>query len=348
MQPLPTMQESTVNSLPTMQLLPPCEQSDNEQLETDDEFDHPRGLGRAETRGGCAPEDPPENAQDSAWAGPGAAQLAPRERPPARAASGAPPLHGGAGAAPTSAPGMPPRSAAGAAPAGRSRQAEPARAGGGAAPGAGLAAQAGRPICGGRAGASGGKLAAASRALEMQRARILELEQLQAKLQQEVQEARQRILQQEADLTELELQQDEPVARALVPMEKAAPVAPGAPAITTLVIRNLPMAVTQGDLLVLMNQSGYANRYDFAYAPTDFHARTTKGHAFVNFITPSDALEFIAEWNGSRLAMAGPAAPVLEVMAAQLQGYEENARRWSARRLRRTKNPELHPFFAQR
>ncbi|CAK0888288.1 unnamed protein product, partial [Prorocentrum cordatum] len=179
-------------------------------------------------------------------------------------------------------------------------------------------------------------------------ARILELEQLQAKLQQEVQEARQRLLQHEADLTELELQQDEPVARALVPMEKAAPVAPGAPAITTLVIRNLPMAVTQGDLLVLMNRSGFANRYDFAYAPTDFHARTTKGHAFVNFITPSDALEFIAEWNGSRLAMAGPAAPVLEVMAAQLQGYEENARRWSARRLRRTKNPELHPFFAQR
>eukprot|EP00959_Pyramimonas_sp_CCMP1952_P057756 1205557-Pyramimonas_sp.AAC.1 len=59
------MQESTVNSLPTMQLLPPCEQSDSEPLETDDEFDHPRGIGRSQTRGGRAPENPPKNAQDS-------------------------------------------------------------------------------------------------------------------------------------------------------------------------------------------------------------------------------------------------------------------------------------------
>ncbi|CAK0840142.1 unnamed protein product [Prorocentrum cordatum] len=83
-----------------------------------------------------------------------------------------------------------------------------------------------------------------------------------------------------------------------------------------------------------------ANRYDFACVPTDFHARPTKGQALVNVITPGGALEFVAERSRSRRARAGPAAPVLEVVPAQLQGYEESARRWSARRLRRTKNPE--------
>ncbi|CAK0890201.1 unnamed protein product [Prorocentrum cordatum] len=112
---------------------------------------------------------------------------------------------------------------------------------------------------------------------------------------------------------------------------------------------NIPMAVTQRHLLDLINRSGFANRYDFAFLPTDFDAGTSKGHAFVNFVSPGDAREFSRKWNGARLTGAGPvAAAILEVGASRLQGYRENTRRWSAIRLRRTKNRELHPFIDQR
>ncbi|CAK0880705.1 unnamed protein product [Prorocentrum cordatum] len=356
MRSVSTMQEATMKPFPTMQSMPPCQESDGEPWETDDEFDHPRGLGRAETGGGCAPESPPENGQDSAWAGAGGAQPAARERPPSR--PGGFQLRGVAGAAPpcspSNPPGVPPRPAAGAALAERppgdwARHAQPARARPGvAAPGWGRATRVGWPAGAGRAEAARGALAAASRALEGQRARLSEQEQLLAELQRQAQEIKQSILQQAADLLELELQQGELVGNVLMPIDRAAPAAPSAPDITTLMVRNIPMAVTQRSLLDLIDRSGFANRYDFAYLPTDFDAGTTKGHAFVNFVTPGDAWEFSEMWNGARLTGAGPVAAVLEVGASQLQGYRENARRWSTSRLRRTKNHELHPFIAQR
>ncbi|CAK0880651.1 unnamed protein product [Prorocentrum cordatum] len=332
-------------------------ESDGEQWETDDEFDHPRGLGRAEAGGGCAPKNPPENGQDSTWAGAGGARPPARERPPSRPEGVRP--HGVARAAPpcspSSPPGVPPRPAAGAALAGRppgdwARQAQPAHARlGVAAPGGGRAAlQVGRPAGAGLAGAARGSLAAASKALEGQRARLSEQEQLLAELQRQAHEIRQSILQQKADLVELELQQGELVGKVLVPIDRAAPAAPSAPGSTTLMVRNIPMDMTQRRLLDLIDRSGFANRYDFAYLPTDFDAGTSKGHAFVNFVTPSDAREFSEMWNGARLTGAGPVAAVLEVGASRLQGYKENAKRWSGRRLRRTRNHELHPFIAQR
>ncbi|CAK0835990.1 unnamed protein product, partial [Prorocentrum cordatum] len=143
--------------------------------------------------------------------------------------------------------------------------------------------------------------AALRRALEGQRARLAEQEQLLAELQRQAQEIRQSILQQEASLV------------------RAAPAAPSAPAITTLVVRNIPMAATQRDLLDLIDRCGFARRYDFAYTPTDFDAGTTE--VLVNFVTPGDAREFSEMWNGARLTGAGPAAAILEVEASQLQGY---------------------------
>ncbi|CAK0877558.1 unnamed protein product, partial [Prorocentrum cordatum] len=67
----------------------------------------------------------------------------------------------------------------------------------------------------------------------------------------------------------------------------------------TLVVRNIPMAVTQRGLLDLIDRCGFASRYDFAYSPTDFDAGTTE--VLVNFVTPSDAREFSEMWNGARL-----------------------------------------------
>ncbi|CAK0870255.1 unnamed protein product [Prorocentrum cordatum] len=122
-----------------------------------------------------------------------------------------------------------------------------------------------------------------------------------------------------------------------------------APATTTLMIRNIPMSVAQSDLLDLIDKTGFENRYDYAYMPTIFDSGTTRGIAFVNFATSSDAREFSILWNGSRLAGvagAGTNGAVIEVTVSETQGYSENARKWKASRLRRIRNPKFHPFIA--
>ncbi|CAK0881248.1 unnamed protein product [Prorocentrum cordatum] len=299
---------------PTLQSLPSLQEDDDELWVTDDEFDHPCGPWRVQADVGC----PSGNV---VWAGPGCVQSAADAWPPSLPRGASLPL-GVAGAAPAGSPtrpgpSTPPRFAAGAGLAGGrpgewSQQANgPSRRGGGAGP---------RSTASGvRAGASSSSAARAGG-------------------------------EQEADLVHWELQRSELAGSVPAPTEEAAPSAPGAPAITTLMISGLPMALTQRDLLGLIDQTGFADCYDFAYMPTDFDAGTTMGHAFVNFVTPYDAREFSIQWNGSRLtrvARDNTIATVLEVKESAKQGYAENARRWKASRLRRFKNPDFRPFFAQ-
>ena len=67
----------------------------------------------------------------------------------------------------------------------------------------------------------------------------------------------------------------------------------------------------------------------------------------MNFFTSSDAREFSNTWNGSQMFGAGSIRPVPKVQAAASQGFEENASSWNVCRLRRVKNPQFGPFFAQ-
>ncbi|CAK0845836.1 unnamed protein product [Prorocentrum cordatum] len=382
---LPTMHPVSMQSqLARQENHPMLQSSGGESWNTFDEFDDPRGRRRAEIQS----SNPSEHAQDSAQLGLGGApsaadaqlpsrpggvlllhgQSLPRrqEDPPILQSSGSESwktfdefdhprggalplttvgallLDRSAGAAPayspTRPPGMPPRSTAetwlAAGPPG-----EPDRA-----------ARARQPASGGRAGASTGTPAAATALADM-RARLLAQEQLLAQVQQQAQDLRRRIREQQADLAEMELQQGELVDSMPAATEEAAPATPGAPAITTLMILNIPMSVTQRDLLDLIDRAGFKNRYDYAYMPATFDSGTTRGIAFVNFAASSDAREFSVLWNGSRLtgvAGAGTSGTVIEVTASATQGYSENVRMWKASRLRRIKNPKFHPFIAPR
>ncbi|CAK0863117.1 unnamed protein product [Prorocentrum cordatum] len=358
-QPLPRRQEDH----------PILQSSGGESWKTLDEFDHPRERRRAEATG----SHPSEHAQDSA-APAAAAQLSsqpagvlrlhgqplPRrqEDHPILQSSGgeswktldefdhprggAPLIHRAAGAAPAWSPirppGMPPLSATEAGLA-AGRRGEPGRA-----------ARARQCASGGRAGTSSGT-PAAGRGLASMQAQLLAQEQLLAKVQQEAQELRRTIREQTAFLEELEFQQGELVDSMPAATEEAAPAAPGVPRITTLVIRNIPMAMTQADLLDLFDTSGFASRYNYVYMPTTFETGTTRGIAFVNFATSNDAREFSILWNKSRLtrdAGAGVTGTVIEVSSAARQGYSESVRMWTASRLRRIKNPKFHPFIAPR
>ncbi|CAK0886292.1 unnamed protein product [Prorocentrum cordatum] len=383
---LPTMQPVTMQSLLAWQENHPMLQSSGgNSWNTFDEFDDPRGRASA---GRNPMQNSSEHAQDSAQLGPGGDSSAADAQLPSRPGGalllrgqslprrqedhpilqssggeswktfdefdhprggalplttvGALLLDRSAGAAPayspTRPPGMPPRSTAetwlAAGPPG-----EPDRA-----------ARARQPASGGRAGASSGTPAAATALADM-RARLLAQEQLLAQVQQQAQDLRRRIREQQADLVEMELQQGELVDSMSAAAEEAAPATPGAPAITTLMIRNIPMSVTQRDLLDLIDRAGFENRYDYAYMPTTFDSGTTRGIAFVNFATSSDAREFSVLWNGSRLidvACSGTSGTVIAVTASATQGYSESARMWKASRLRRIRNPKFHPFIAPR
>ncbi|CAK0865470.1 unnamed protein product [Prorocentrum cordatum] len=167
----------------------------------------------------------------------------------------------------------------------------------------------------------------------------------------EAREVRRSIREQTALLEELELPQGERVDSVPAAAGEAAPAAPGVPGATTLMISNIPMAMSQSDLLDLIDKTGFASRYDYAYMPATFETGTTKGIAFVNFATSSDAREFSILWHKSRLTGvdgAGTKGSVIEVSASATQGYSENARMWKASRLRRIKNPRFHPFIALR
>ncbi|CAK0837006.1 unnamed protein product [Prorocentrum cordatum] len=353
-QPLPPGQEG----------IPIWKSSGGESWKTVDEFDHPRGRLRAETRG----SHPSENAQQSAWVGLGGAPSAAEARPQSQP-GGVPLLHGQP--LPPGQEGIPIWKSSGGEswktvdefdhPRGRLRaETMPRRS----AAETGLAAgplgewsvparsahARAEPDRAARAGASSGTSGAA-RTLQGMRARLLEQEQLLAEAEQQTQEVRRRIWEQEADLLELEVQQGELAGSVPAPTEEAVPATPGAPAVTTVMISNIPMAVAQNDLLDLINRAGFANRYDYAYMPITFEAGTTKGIAFVNFATPRDAREFSKQWNGATLTGAAGASTngaVIEVRASALQGYVENTRRWTASRLRRMKNPEFHPFIVPR
>jgi len=54
---------------------------------------------------------------------------------------------------------------------------------------------------------------------------------------------------------------------------------------TTIVIKNLPEKCTNKTIITLLDQFGFAGKYDFLYAPTDFRNYSAFGYAFVNMVS---------------------------------------------------------------
>jgi len=69
---------------------------------------------------------------------------------------------------------------------------------------------------------------------------------------------------------------------------------------TTVILRNLPNNYTRSMLLDLLDSEGFALKYDFVYIPVDFSSQAGLGYAFVNLVSPSDALAFWAHFEGFR------------------------------------------------
>mmetsp|Transcript_111527 Transcript_111527/g.279290 ORF Transcript_111527/g.279290 Transcript_111527/m.279290 type:complete len:407 (+) Transcript_111527:64-1284(+) len=67
---------------------------------------------------------------------------------------------------------------------------------------------------------------------------------------------------------------------------------------TTVMLRNLPNNYTRAMLLDLIDSEGFAGKYDFLYLPIDFRTHAALGYAFINLVTPEDAVEFYNHLSG--------------------------------------------------
>jgi hypothetical protein len=113
---------------------------------------------------------------------------------------------------------------------------------------------------------------------------------------------------------------------------------------TSVMIRNLPLEITQRALLEELDASGFNGLYDFAYMPCCFVTGKGKGFAFVNFVTTQTATALARSWHRSRRFGVRSDDPALNVSSAAIQGWADNVAKWNIPRMRRIRNPNLRPF----
>jgi len=115
---------------------------------------------------------------------------------------------------------------------------------------------------------------------------------------------------------------------------------------TTLMIRNLPRAVTNQRLVEELRCSDWGGQFDFCYLPCDFRSTEGKGFAFVNLVSPAAANALTKAWHLTWRFGTGLSEPPLNISIAAIQGKEANVQRWKELHRREVRNPQLRPFIA--
>jgi len=67
---------------------------------------------------------------------------------------------------------------------------------------------------------------------------------------------------------------------------------------TTLVIREIPSEYTVEMVCEMLDNGGFAGKYDFVYLPTNFTSHVAYGYAFVNMVSHELAEEVLLEFEG--------------------------------------------------
>jgi hypothetical protein len=131
------------------------------------------------------------------------------------------------------------------------------------------------------------------------------------------------------------------------------PTRPSAPlrhnsrhAVTSLTINGIPFQMCKPELRALLDESGFAERYNYLYMPCNYGDKTSRGHAFINFCSPQDAKDFFSTWHGARIVVEGMSGTLLSISVSVEQGLEASVRHWTLARLLRMKDPDFRPFIA--
>jgi len=95
----------------------------------------------------------------------------------------------------------------------------------------------------------------------------------------------------------------------------------------TIMIRNLSRITTPERFLEALDDSGFANTYDFAYLPYRAVRFRNLGFAFVNFKTSQSAQSFYEQWHRSNAFLRrGKKSRHITISTAIVQGKDENIR----------------------
>ncbi|CAJ1462207.1 unnamed protein product [Effrenium voratum] len=115
---------------------------------------------------------------------------------------------------------------------------------------------------------------------------------------------------------------------------------------TTMMLTNVPQFLTQGALMLLLEDlSTYMREaFDFFYCPWDPYQDRNLGYAIVNFFSRSVAAEFEQQWGNQKLLPGMPGAKKLRIMPAALQGRAANLRHFSGFSLAHHKDPRFRPL----
>mmetsp|Transcript_108 Transcript_108/g.270 ORF Transcript_108/g.270 Transcript_108/m.270 type:complete len:230 (-) Transcript_108:890-1579(-) len=112
--------------------------------------------------------------------------------------------------------------------------------------------------------------------------------------------------------------------------------APGMETRTTVMIRSLPAGFARGQLEEVLDREGFGASFNFIYIPSDIATGNSFHYAFVNFITPQEALRCQNHFTGfTNWPMPCP-GPCRVDWSQALQGLNELIQRYR-------NSPLMHP-----
>jgi len=95
---------------------------------------------------------------------------------------------------------------------------------------------------------------------------------------------------------------------------------------TTMMMRNIPRRLPRDNLELLLANSGFkcGTEFDFFYLPFCLKSMHNLGYAFVNFVSPEVAEQFMQKWNKKRITPEDSKSRPVTVCVAQVQGKSAN------------------------
>eukprot|EP00928_Gymnodinium_smaydae_P034856 TRINITY_DN24616_c0_g1_i2.p1 TRINITY_DN24616_c0_g1~~TRINITY_DN24616_c0_g1_i2.p1 ORF type:complete len:307 (+),score=34.70 TRINITY_DN24616_c0_g1_i2:103-1023(+) len=115
---------------------------------------------------------------------------------------------------------------------------------------------------------------------------------------------------------------------------------------TTLMLRNLPNAYTTSLLYEELDAAGFEKLFDFVYVPIDLETNLNRGFAFINFVSPEDAIRFRSMYEHKKMKLIESHKFVC-ITPAELQGYDRNFSHYKYSRVYHG-NPWCRPLFLRK
>jgi len=98
--------------------------------------------------------------------------------------------------------------------------------------------------------------------------------------------------------------------------------------VTTVMVRNIPNDYSRQDLLDLLDEEGFAQKYDFVYKPFDFIRGAGLGYAFVNMISFDEAFKIKHELTSYNKWTRESTKKIEVSWSVPLQGFKANIDRY--------------------